>query len=120
MPTKRGLGVAASVAASATDAGSIASSSGSPSVQPALLRNVRRGTWRLVMNIALLCSLGSFPIGAVDGVARHRVGHFHIHLKRFAVDDAKDERGEAVLIADRIAGDRTHHRHVLVLHAAPQ
>src|SRR5215470_18701884 len=92
-PTNRGLGAPASVAASATAAGRIASSSGSASVQPALLRNVRRGICRFVMNIRLLRSLAFVPIPLIDGMARNRFDHFHIHLERFAVDDAHDERG---------------------------
>src|SRR5262245_13459345 len=120
MPTKRGLGVAASAAFSATDAGSIASSSGSPSVHPALLRNVRRGICRLVMNMALLRSLASLPARAVDRLAWRRIVRFRVHLKRLARDDADDESREAALVADRIARDRTHQRHVLVLDTASE
>src|SRR5262245_338663 len=119
MPTKRGLGVAASVAARATDAGSIASSSGKPSVHPALLRNVRRGTCRFVMNIGLLRSLASVPCAGVNG-CRRWFGDFHIHLERLAVHDAHHEGGEAVLIAHRVPRDRAYQWHVLVLDTASE
>src|SRR5436190_23219520 len=118
IPTNRGFGDAASVAANATEAGIIASSSGRANVQPALLRNVRRGTCRLVMNIELLRSLA--PTRVVDRMARHRLDHLHVHLKRLAVDDAEHERGETILIAHRVARDGPHERHVLVLDAAPE
>src|SRR5256714_10671034 len=97
MPTNRGLGDAASAAASGTDAGSIASSSGSVSVHPAPFRNVRRGMCRLVMNMELFRSSASVPIRVVD-LAGNGLSHFHVQLERLARDDAHHVRREAVLI----------------------
>src|SRR5918911_5241347 len=73
MPTKRGFGVAA-VAASAVDAGIIASSSGSASVHPALFRNVRRGRCFFAIYMAYRTPLRSFAAGAAAdvGVAASR------------------------------------------------
>src|SRR5262245_31945868 len=120
IPTKRGFGVAASVAANATDAGSMASSNGSANVQPALLRNVRRGMCRLVMIMGLLHSLAPVTARAAGGVARHRLDTLHVHLERLAVDDAEDERREAILVAHRVARNRAYEGHVPVLDAAAE
>src|SRR6516164_7694019 len=106
IPTNRDLGVAASLATSGTAAGSIASSSGSVRVHPALCKNFRRGMCRFVMNIELLRSLASFWTRVVDRVARNGFSHLHVHLERLAADDARDEGREAILIAHGVARDR--------------
>src|SRR6478736_820492 len=67
MPAKRGFGAAA-VAASAVDAGSMASSSGSASVQPAPFRNLRRGMCFFEIYMAYRAPLRSAGAGVVAEV----------------------------------------------------
>src|SRR4029450_4273206 len=103
-PPNRGLGVAASAAASTDEAGSMASRSGSVSVQPALFKNVRRGMGRFGMNIELLRSLASVSRRVVDGVGRRRIGNLRVHLKRLALHDRDVEGRKEIPGAERRRG----------------
>src|ERR1700733_7027961 len=117
-PTNRGFGVAA-VCACAVEAGIIASSSGSASVTPVPFKTVRREMCFLVINIAAVFSyvlppmLSSRPLLVVGA-------RLHVHLKRSALHDTQDDCGEGVVTACRIAYDRPHQGHVLILDAPAQ
>src|ERR1700680_1630505 len=111
-PTNRGFGLAA-VCANATPAGTIASRSGSASAAPAPRRTVRRDMCFFVINvIAVFSSTGRHLLVAVV--------YFHVHLERRALHDTQHYGSELVLAGGRIAHDRPHQWHVLILNAAAQ
>src|SRR5262245_61525445 len=111
-PTNRGF-PAAAVCASAVAAGIIASRSGRASVAPAPLRTVRRGMCFFVKNIAL----STMSVSCPDRMPFNRL---HVHLERLALHDRENDRREAVVVAGRLAHDRSDQRHVLILDAPPE
>src|SRR5207249_3368622 len=120
MPTKRPGDGPATVSASAVAAGTIASSNGSATVTPAPLRNIRRGMCFFETNI-LAAPLFTLPVARRLRLTRNRgLRAPGIHLKRLALDDAEDERREAVVVACGIPRDGADQRHVLILDAAAQ
>src|ERR1700730_14482819 len=113
-PTNRGFGLAA-VCASALEAGIIASSKGRASVALADFRMVLREMCFFVMNMSVSClnlTTGHRPLAA-DRC-------FLVHLERVALHDGHHYGRELVLAAGRIAHDRPHQRHILILHATAQ
>src|SRR6266850_1370776 len=121
MPTKRFLEGAAAVCASAVAAGTIASSSGSANVTPAPLRKVRRGKCFFETNMLSAPLLRVPGARGLDLVARNGgLLTLRIHLERLASDNAEHQRGETVLIARRVPGERADQRHVPILDAAAQ
>ena len=91
----------------AVSAGTIASSRGSATAAPKVpRRNVRRDRCFFVM---IMCYCGHFrSCDAVDGFGRLQFGP---HLERRALDDAHDDRREAIVVLRRfltIAPDDGH------------
>src|SRR5712691_1293554 len=120
MPTTRPLEGAAAVCARAVAAGTIASSNGSAKVTPAPLRNIRRGICFFETNM-LAAPLFTILVARRLRLTRNgRVHALRVHLKRLALDDAEDERGEAVVVLCGIPRDGADQRHVLILDAAAQ
>src|SRR5579862_1834968 len=130
MKPKRCRGAAA-VFASGVCAGTIASSSGRAIVAPTLLRmNVRRDTCFLVRYIAASPCPQSTTEDTEDGRSHGFSRWFsapsvlirlrRLHLERHAVDDAEDQRREAVVAARRGLDDRANDRHVRILEAAAE
>src|SRR6185312_3639610 len=129
----RGL-AAAAVWASAVAAGTIASSNGSPTAAPIPLRTVRRLMCFLVMNIALPSILDNAQSAAPDGRGAQRrvIAHCDLllngsltirrplHLEGVRVDDAQNDRGQAIVLSARGAHDGPHGRHVVILQRSPQ
>src|SRR5215468_9552851 len=115
MNTNPSLGAGlAGVLANAVAAGIIASSRGSAIAAPAPLRNVRRGIAFLVMN-----TTRSFLI-ATRAKARDYISidSSVAHLKRNALYDSENQRGQPIPIFLRIAKDLANGRGVVVLDAA--
>src|SRR5262245_46392363 len=118
--------------ASAVAAGTIESRSGSASVTPAPRRNVRRERCFLEMNMAIDPCNSKCKIQNAKRDARSRVQfafcilHFALlilrplHSERHTLNDARDERREAVVLTGRVANDGAHGRHVEVLDAPAQ
>src|SRR6266540_5448237 len=113
-PTNRGFGFAA-VCASAVAAGTIDSSSGSASAAPAPRSTARRGMCFFVINI-------SAPDGEAQGLRVTELmrragadGCLHVHLKRLAPDDRRDDGRESIRCARGVTDDRSHERHVLIV-----
>src|SRR5688500_15652905 len=104
----------AAVCASADSAGTIASSSGSPNVAPTPRRNVRLGKAIFVMNIR------SIPPGSLKASGYRCCRCAHPHSKRRALDDAGQQRGEAIVVLRRVADDGAHRGRVVILEAAPE
>src|SRR5690349_12218775 len=90
----------AAVWASATPAGTIASSSGNASAAPIPRNTVRRSRAFFVMNMLGVTSAG-FP-----------------HPERRTLHDPRDQRRDTIVVLRRIAHDGTNCRHVRVVEAA--
>src|SRR5215510_4084979 len=108
MPQKRLLGSAA-VLTSGVAAGIIESSSGSASVTPMPRWKVRRGRYFFVMN-DMIRSLSARP--------EARALRLHLHLERCALGDAENQIRETIAVLRRVAHQRAHGRHVVVLRLA--
>src|SRR5580693_8401194 len=92
----------AAALASGTNAGNMASSSGSATAAPAPRKTVLLDSDFLVRNMALL-------------LAQRRS-----HLKRRAMDHAQHECRESIVVARCAAQDGTNRRHVAVIEPTPQ
>src|SRR5262249_7158306 len=106
----------AGVLANAVAAGIIASSRGRAIAAPAPLRNVRRGIAFLVMNTSR-----SFLI-ATRAKARYYIfiDSSDAHLKRNALYDSENQRGQPIPIFLRIAKDLANGRRVVVFDATSE
>src|SRR5687767_13610858 len=100
----------ATVWPSSVAAGIIDSSSGSASVTPAPRRKVRRDKCAFVMNAISVSAAG--PKGPALLL--------HAFLERVAVDDAQDQRREPIVVRAGAPDDRTHARHVVMVHRPAQ
>src|SRR5215475_8328542 len=107
MNTNPSLGAGlAGVLANAVAAGIIASSRGSAIAAPAPLRNVRRGIAFLVMN-----TTRSFLIATRTEARDHIfIDSSVAHLKRNALYDSENQRGQPISIFLRIAKDLANGR----------
>ena len=119
MATKRSFCPSARLARTIVRAGTIASSSGSAIVTPMPFSTVRREMCLLVMNIRspLPCAGLSRPLRLARRPSVKRWSSGFAHPERGAVDDAEDERRDAVVVLRRVADDRANRRHVGVLDA---
>src|SRR5687767_2009791 len=116
---RRRTGLAA-VCASATRAGTIASSSGSASVAPRPRRTVRRSRAFFVMNMFDPQALGVRLWALAQSRKPKALTRRLPHPERRTLHDTDDERGEAIVVLRRIAHDCTHRGSVVVLDAASQ
>src|SRR2546422_8214149 len=114
-PIKRGFG-AAGVCASAVAAGTMASRSGNANVTPAPWRKVRRGMCFLVINILIALLFIFIPIFILNAGFLQ----LQIHLKRLALDDAKNQRRKMIAIAGGIPRNGPNQGHVTIFNSAPQ
>src|ERR1700730_3449593 len=113
----RGTGAAA-VLATAVNAGTIASSSGSPKVAPTPRRNVRRGSASFVITIPILSFVRI--LRPHSSSCHRRRSTRSPPLERHTVDDTSHQRFERVLARGGITHDRADVRLVRWLRAAAE
>src|SRR5215510_5715835 len=84
------------------------SRNGNAMVTPAPRKKVRRDKCFFVMTI--MTSSGRF----------HRYSQFllYFHLERRAFDYSQNQRRKTIIAASRVLNDRSHGRHIVILHSA--